>query len=439
MALILVVVVIAALVAIATPFALSMRLHEKSARGFSARIKARRIADGTANDAIAALIGAHPDEKRRARLARNDNNGDDEDWDSPDELTPRPRDLAGAYALKCRGTTETMSEVTVRDERSKIDLNGAPAEVIANLLGVTVTTGELTYDQTDFLPVESVSPFYSDGDPTTLDGWVRVNGEFIGYRDISTNPPGLKGLIRRGYFSGIVPPDDDGTQKKIIFPAGSLVQDMRGWKVAVDPIWRFAGDDAHEGELARYETPSAIRKIADWDYGTFAAAFFLQQNGITYEKLREWGIVREKLDQAGLLESVDEKTARAKEDAAQTKRRETAEKGLRGLGIRPETVARFGGDRAVIRAWELLESLDPDQRESLAKSMRERGEKLDQHEMKHLDFWKGEIKRQLDELIALREKSPEIETIGRIELERIRPYITVDAPHEGRPGPTPRS
>lgn len=435
MALILVVVVIAALVAIAAPFALSMRLHEKSARGFGSRTRARLLAQAARNDAMAALITSHPDEERRARLSRGDRDGDDEDVDSLDELSPRVRDVSGVQTpyvkgLETRGTRTTMADVTVRDERSKIDLNGAPAEAIANLFGCTITTAELKYSATDQLPVEDSRPFYTDGDPTTLDGIVRVRGEFIGYRDIDTRNHVLKGLVRGMFFSRN-PPPDDGDTTKLDYVPGVMVQDFRGWKAAWDCVWRYAGVDGHEGELARFETPSAIRKIADWEFGTFAAAFYFHSRGVTFEKLKEWGVVREKLDRAGLLESVDAKAAREKEDVETKKRRDDAEKGLRALGVNPEIIRRFGGDRAVLRAWELLQTVDQDQRENLAKSFRERAEKLESQEMKHLDFWKGEVKRQLDELIALREKTPELETVGRTELERIRPYITVDSPHEG--------
>src|SRR5580658_5624578 len=123
-ALILVVVVIAALIAIATPFAVSMRLHEKSARGFAARVKARRLAEAARNDALAGLMSTHPDEERRARLARGDNLSDDEDWDSVAELHPRPRDLSGKYTLDSRSSKTTILDVETKDERGKIDING---------------------------------------------------------------------------------------------------------------------------------------------------------------------------------------------------------------------------------------------------------------------------------------------------------------------------
>jgi hypothetical protein len=219
MALILVVVVIAALVANATPFALSMHLHERSARGFASRIRARRLAEGARNDAMAALIASHPDEERRIRLARSDKDGDDEDWDSLDELSPRVRDVSGIQTndvkgLDTHGVKTTMADVRVRDERSKIDLNGAPPEIIANLLGCTVTTAELTYNQTDALPIEDWRPFYSDSDPTTLKGQVRVlmTGEIIGYRGVRAYPPALTGLVRGMDFTRVAPPPDGDTK-----------------------------------------------------------------------------------------------------------------------------------------------------------------------------------------------------------------------------------
>ncbi|MEZ0230905.1 MAG: hypothetical protein ACAI25_19965, partial [Planctomycetota bacterium] len=376
-----------------------------------------------------------PDEERRIRLSRGDKDGDDEDVDSLDELSPRVRDVAGLQTtdvkgLETRGTKTTMADVTVRDERSKLNLNGVPAEAISNLLGCTITTGELKYAETNTLLIEDWRPFYSDGDPTTMDGTVVVNGEEIGYCDVQANPPALKGLSRGLNYSRR-PPPEDGDLSKLDYPPGMLVNDQRGRKIAFDAICRFASVPGRESELARFETPSAIRKIADWNWGEFAGAYFLQTNGVTLSKLREWGIVSEKLDRAGLLETVDAKAAHDKEEAEQKKKREAAEKGLRALGVDPESIRRFGGDRAVLRAWELMESLDEDQRENLAKTYRERAAKHASDDMKNESFWRTEVKRQLDLQIAMREKTPELETIGRSELERIRPYITVDAPHEG--------
>jgi hypothetical protein len=419
--------VIASLVAIAAPFVISMHLHEKSARGFSAGIEARRVAEAARNDAVAALFATHPDEERRARLARADQDGDDEGWDSLEEISPRTRDLAGVNRLAAHGTRSTMQDVSVRDERSKLDLNTAGASPIANLLGATVTTEDVSWDETRFLPLEDVSPFFSDGDKATLDGIVQVNGEFIGYRDVSKNPPGLRGLVRGMFFTRSPPPEREA-QRQHFHLAGSLVQDFRGAKIALDAVARFQASD-REGDAARFETPSAVRKIADWELGTYTAARAMHDFALTPERLRGWGVTRAKLLRAGLDPAVlDETTTLA---AVDLRRLEAAEKGLSHFWLSPKRLRRFGGEHLVLRAWAALEPLGPSERQRKAEEF-ERALNAAEDGAPVIDeFWRNEIKRQLDLLVALREKSPEIETIGRVELERLRPFLTVDAAHAG--------
>lgn len=441
-ALVLVVVVIAALVAIATPFAVSMRLHEKSARGFAARVRARRLAEAARNDALAALMTTHPDEERRARLDRQDLQQDDEDWDSFDELHPRPRDLTGRVTLTARsshanvdGTGGTILDTEVKDERAKIDLNACGADVVSNLLGATVLTEPLDYDTTDAVYVEDIRPFFSDGDPSTIDGTVWVDNEAIWYRGAKPadgqHSAALTGLTRRVYFTG-TPPPEDPSKKKDWHKTGSLLRDARGLKVCRDAVWRWVGTD-RENEAARFETPTAVRKIADWEYSTFAFAALLSQNGVTFEKLREWGIVQEKLDLSGLDQvDLDVQKARAREDDKARKKREDAEKGLQKLGVDPGLIRRYGGDHAVERAWTLIQSVDDPEQQGVANGIKDRYEKLaSAPEGKHEAWLRGEVKEQLDQLIAFREKTPEVETISRIEMERIRPFVTVDAGPEG--------
>ncbi|MBI3723362.1 hypothetical protein HY251_05330 [bacterium] len=430
-ALILVIIVIAALVAIAAPFAVSMRLHEKSARGYAVRIKARRLAAAARNDAIAALIVTHQDEERRQRLWREELTADDEDWDSHDELSPRPRTVSGLERLDACSPTGTMIETHATDERGKIDINACGAFPIANLLGATVTTAPLAPDEDKFLPIEDPNVFYSDGDPATLDGIVRVNGEFIGYRHVSHDPPGLSGLVRGMFFTS-EPPREEDKDHRPIHAEGSLVQDFRGWKIAWDSVFRLAGTD-RSGQLARFETPNALRKIADWEFATFAAARYFEKLGLTLERLKEWGIARESLEQAGLdADALDGNGGRAKETAEQKERRLAAERGLKGLGVDTALIQRFGGDREVLRAWEVVEQLeDPGERREFAQTFLDRARRLEAEDQRRGAYWRTETKRQVESLMALRERSPEVETVSRVELERIRPYITVDSVHGG--------
>jgi len=47
---------------------------------------------------------------------------------------------------------------------------------------------------------------------------------------------------KRKYFT-FRPPPDDPNARKIVYPAGSLVQDFRGWKVALDSRESSTGED----------------------------------------------------------------------------------------------------------------------------------------------------------------------------------------------------
>lgn len=437
-ALILVVVVIAALLAIAAPFVVSMRLHEKSARAFHADVRARQLAETARNQAIAHLMRTHPDEERRAREALGDTSSDDEGHDTLDELQPAPEPVHGLRPLDLSDPTSgEQAQVEVADARGRIDLNACGPDPVANLLGVTVTTEAVSYDQDDAIPVEDASPFFSDGDPDTHDGFVRINGEFIVYKHVGFLPPArsgeaprpaLMGLVRRAFFSG-GPPPDEPDQRRGYHAAGSLVQDGRGWKVAFDGLWRHVGTD-REGQLARFEGPAAIRRIADWEFGTLRAAMVLQQYGVNLTRLRQWGIGQDTVLAAGLdPQALGEDDAPADETREERERREEAERALKRWGVPLDGLKRFGGTRAVVRAHELLSRLDDEQRKAQIERYKERAEQLEQRSTK-LDQWlKDELKRQLRGLSELRDQAPHLETIGRIELEeKIRPFMTTDSP-----------
>lgn len=439
-ALILVVVVIAALLAIAAPFVVSMRLHEKSARGFHADVRARQLAETARNQALAHLMRTHPDEERRAREASGDRASDDEGHDTLDELTPAPAPVTGLRPLDLSAPTGEMAQAEVADARGRIDLNACGPDPIANLLGVTVTTAVVSYEEDEALPVEDAAAFYSDGDPGTHDGFVRVNGEFIVYKHVGALPPArsgepprpaLMGLTRGAFFSRGAPPDEPD-QRREYHAAGSLVQDGRGWKVAFDGLWRHVGTD-REGQLARFEGPAAIRRIADWEFGTLRAAMELQRYGVNLSRLRDWGVSQDTVLAAGLdPQALGEDDAPRDETAEEREAREGAERALRRWGVPLDGLKRFGGARAVRRAFEQLERLDDEQRRAQIERYKQRAVQLDQRAVK-LDQWlKDELKRQLRGLSELREQSPHLETIGRIELEeKIRPFMTTDAPPLG--------
>lgn len=446
-ALILVVVVVAALLAIAAPFVASMRLHERSARAFAGKTRARLLARGARNDAVAHLMRTHPDEERRAREARNDRTSDDEGVDAADELEPAPLTATGLRPLDAASATGGLATVEVEDARGRIDLNCSGPDPIANLLGCTVTTAVLSYDEEDALYVEDASPFYCDGDPKTIDGFVRLNHEYVAYRDVERRPPQrsgdpdrpcLTGLVRGAFFSRNPPPEDRDL-RRTYHGRGSLVQDGRGYKIAFDALWRWLDTDRH-GELARFDSPAAIRRIADWEFGRLRAAMVLERYGVTLARLRGWGIQKGSLERAGLDPApLDEEAARKNESKEERDAREKAERTLRAAGVNPDSVRRFGGDRAVTRIAQTLDALDDEQRAKVVAQWKERADQLEAQAQKLDDWLKDEMKRQLRDLTELRDEAPHLETIGRVELEeKVRPFTTTDAPPTAEAWSDPR-
>ena len=442
-ALILVVVVIAALLAIAAPFVISMRLQEKSSRAFAAQIKAKQSADGARNQALTYLRRSHEDEERRARLASGTRLGDQEGVDGFDEVGGFVlRDQRGLGSLEVANPKGAMAQVSVKDARGRIDLNTSGPDALANLLGATVLRETLSYREERELFVEDVFPFLhtSDGDPETIDGFVRIRGEYIAYRHVNPRTQALQGLVRGFLFSRGDEPDD-GTASREFHAAGSLVQDGRGHKLAYDPLWRYMGSD-RQGRLARFESTAGVRRISDWEFASLRAALVLFRYGVNMKTLRQWGVVGDDLLSAGIHPGdfeVDEAIA-AGESAQERREREGIERQLEQWGVPTDFAKRFGGARALKRLHERLVSLDGDRRQKQIERFKEREQSLGEN-LKRVEGWlKDETKRQLASLSEMRNDAPHLETIGRIELEeRVRPYVTVDAPPEGEAWSDPQT
>lgn len=442
-ALILVVVVIAALLAIAAPFVVSMRLHEKSSRAFTAQVKAKHTADGARNLAVGHLRRSHADEERRAREAGGTRVGDEEGVDGHDEVQAfAPQALSGLGSFDVANPKGSMAQVTVRDERGRIDLNTAGPDALANLLGSTVTRATISYREEDELPLVDIFPFLhtSDGDPETIDGFVRIRGEYIAYRHVDVRTRSLQGLIRGFLFSRGEEPDD-GSASRNFHPEGSLVQDGRGHKLAYDPLWRYMGSD-RQGLLARFDNTAGVRRISDWEFASLRAALVLFRQGVNMRLLRQWGVANNDLLGAGLHPAdfdVDQAIQEG-ESAEERREREKIERTLERWSVPVEFAKRFGGARALKRIYERLMAMDEDRRDKQIQRYKQREDRL-QDRLRQVSGWlKDETKRQLEGLSEMRNHAPHLETVGRIELEeRVRPYVTTHSTPEGEAWSDPQT
>lgn len=185
-ALVVVLVVLMALVVIATPFAASMRLQEHSARNQQAQIEVENLGRSLRNEAIRQLNNVTSRAKDPTPL-----------WDSRSEwasIVPDAAAMGYTEAADPKGNTISsltdprgyVGSVEITDEQGKINLNSCTALALGNLLASGLLEEPLA-DDADEIVLDDASRFYSDGKPGTLDGYVWVNGELIGYRHVAGN------------------------------------------------------------------------------------------------------------------------------------------------------------------------------------------------------------------------------------------------------------
>ncbi|RME81539.1 MAG: hypothetical protein D6785_08875, partial [Planctomycetota bacterium] len=293
-ALIMVISVIAALVIIATPFALSMRFEEKSGTSFSQEMEAQFLGESMVQHQISRLQKIHssskwqklwssgqPGQVKNPPLSANPrvNTLRELDFQSPKNLTQDTIILRDGTIMRGKVLQERIYDITFQsqkegksrfarrevtsifygfpnlnnpqgamvdirteDEQGKIDINTAPPRVMGVLLGATILARDITMEDT-IIPVMDIRPFYTDHNPNTYDGLLRIGNEYIAYSDVGVQQmddgsklPVLKGCLRGLYLSALWG-KQVGEHK-----AGTLIYDARGLKISFHPLWRKPGE-----------------------------------------------------------------------------------------------------------------------------------------------------------------------------------------------------
>src|SRR3972149_11153572 len=124
-ALVLVLIILGALVLVATPFVFSMLLHERAGWQLTRGAQALFGADGAKNIAISRLYATNDYNERRLTAAPFHTPY----YDTRDEMRI---DLRGS-ALNLSNTQGALAGVEIQDEQGKINLTTAPPTLIANI------------------------------------------------------------------------------------------------------------------------------------------------------------------------------------------------------------------------------------------------------------------------------------------------------------------
>ncbi len=428
MALILVVLVLTSLVAIGTPFVISMKLQERGSVQVLARQRAHLAAISARNHAVAGLFGTHPAREQEEFDEEGIPKDKYDDWEeiqiSFDSVLQLDEERVSDYRApgfakdrqseeqyEMRGARLQTLDVTVEDEQGKINLNTAMPNLIGNLLAGSHLSERITYDQElTELPIDDTSAFPADDDPDTVDGIVAILNpifftvEAMSYRGKTDTH--LTGVFRGEYFSGT-------WEHQIGWP----VFDLRGLKVFLHRYY-----DLSEGEIDTYRTPQSIREIADWS----VIPYFLETIallGLDLDNMEEWGLTPEVLLRAGVQQFLD-KLDRP-EIAVDEEEYKAARKSLLDVGIPREAVElveQFRGKAGLIKIGEIAE---------------QRGlNKVSANAFK--GFFNTEIKKRVEDLRKHSKQyfeaaanayleifeQPGLETFTATDFERIRPYLT---------------
>ncbi|MHC4831078.1 MAG: LamG-like jellyroll fold domain-containing protein, partial [Planctomycetota bacterium] len=176
---------------------------------------------------------------------------------------------------------------------------------------------EAVTEETEELIVEDMPPFFSDDNPETLDGILLIDGEIIAYahwvQDMNPDTQSVfyrvQGLLRGAFLSA-------PRRRDLQHPAGRLVRDARGVKLALHPYW------LRLGRYSPFATVAAIRDIASWSLvDPFVASLF--RRGYTAQDLHDLGLGGDALESFGATSSL--RRARQRAEAANAAEAESEE------------------------------------------------------------------------------------------------------------------
>ena len=202
-ALILVIVVLMALLLIATPFAVSMKDHRVVTTMNDGAVRSHEDLRSVVNLVSGRLAVSHPNQDPSPDVDGNQEI-DQAAAFSPDTLMDGARNPRGS-----------IWSARVEDEQAKLDLNGISPFTLANLLGSRTVLADKVSDAATEIPVEDSSIFDSEG------GWVVVDAELIHYQGVTLGA--LTGC-ERGVNAVDEEPARFAVTESFYFCPGSLVR-----------------------------------------------------------------------------------------------------------------------------------------------------------------------------------------------------------------------
>lgn len=257
-----VITVLTALLLIAIPFVISMKLGRDRTQASAARNRAAFEAELVGRAVVSYLKRTHPGVEQAARAAGGASVFADDTVDSLEEIEPPASyrktlaDLISAPAGRLADPRGSIWSWEVRDANALVNPNGAKAELLGNLLGAASLSEDLDAGASSFTvkdvmptPAMGLAAFRENG------GYVRVGNEVIAYQ-----------AFRNGTFEGCsrgvlrdAPLKDNGPAAE--HKRDARVVDYVAYKLATHLI------AAAPGTLSPFGALEAVRKVQEWGGG----------------------------------------------------------------------------------------------------------------------------------------------------------------------------
>ncbi|MHC4952725.1 MAG: hypothetical protein ACYTGZ_02450 [Planctomycetota bacterium] len=228
-ALLTVITCLVALMVIAVPFAISMRMGQERSEVHNARLRARDTVDSILNFQKSFLVRTTESveiENRTAEL--QDKTYADPDMDTLMEIQPtiaHMADALGVEASKLEDPYGLIAGAQVEDENGKVNLNSNSLFMLGNLMGLSTLSGDLEPEATT-IALGDTSRFPEKG-------YVKVGRELIKY---SGNDGGQLTGCERGVLAG-KPHHGPADQHK----SGSWCVNYAAWAINYYTIARNPG------------------------------------------------------------------------------------------------------------------------------------------------------------------------------------------------------
>jgi hypothetical protein len=232
-AMVIVLLVLMALFVLCAPFLMTLRNADKASAEVVDRSTLRIALDAAERHARSRLSTSHPalDETPT--------------FDDLREVTVT-NEFPGDF-LDAGNPRDVMWDLDVEDMAGRVDLDSAPPQMLANLMGCVARTTAIVSAESPTLPVHSTEGFLPEG-------VVWIEGELVGYAEITGS---AFGKLTRGLLCKVQTEEPCGPQPATGHELGTFALDQRAfavaeWRIATGELRSFGGIERlrEAGELA---------------------------------------------------------------------------------------------------------------------------------------------------------------------------------------------